>query len=90
MVVVKVSVTNPDPLTVEDPNVAVSPGEAVADRLTVPLKPLSPVTVRVELPDWPALKARLFGDAVRVKSVTLTVTRTEWESEPLVAVTLTT
>jgi len=36
------------------------------------------------------LKLTLFGEAVIVKSTTLTFTRTECESDPLVAVMLTT
>jgi hypothetical protein len=62
---------------VEEPRVAVRPGELVLERFTVPLKPLSPATVSVSVPVWPVLKARLLGEAVIVKSTTLTFTTTE-------------
>ena len=86
---VRVRVSVPEPVTVGEPNDAVSPGDAATDRFTVPLKPLRPVTVSVEVAGWPALKAKLFGDALTVKSTTFTVTRIEWWSDPDVAVMLT-
>jgi len=45
-------------------------GEAEADRATVPLNPLTPATVIVEV----AGTVMLLGLALRVKSVTVTVT----------------
>jgi hypothetical protein len=42
-----------------------------AVRLTTPLKPLTVVTVMVEVPDTPVLIVRLVGLAVTVKSCVL-------------------
>ena len=83
-------VTVPEPVMEPEPSVAVRPGEVELDRLTVPLKLFSPVMVIVVVPGVPALKERLVGETVIVKSTTLTFTSTEWRSNPLVAVTLTT
>ncbi len=55
--------------------VAVQPeGAPVADRVTVPVKPLTLVTVIVEVAEEPARKLIDVGLAVTVKSVTVTET----------------
>ena len=46
-------------------------------RLTTPAKPLTAVTVIVEVPAEPAFTVTLVGEAVIVKSWTLNVTVTE-------------
>jgi len=89
VVEVRVRITVPDPVMVEEPSVAVRPGVVALDRFTVPLKPFSPAMVSVTVPCCPELKARLLGEETIEKSTTLTFTRTEWESDPLVAVILT-
>ena len=64
-------------------------GETTEVRATVPVNPLTGVTVIVEVAVPPELAAMLVGLAVTVKSVTVTVTVAEWESVPLVPVTVT-
>ena len=85
-----VIVVIPEPVMELELSVAVRPDEVELDRFTVPLKPFNPVTVSVAVPGVPALKDKLLGEAVNAKSTTLTFTSTEWWSNPLVAVTLTT
>ena len=69
--------------------VHVSPmlGEIDADRVTVPVKPLTAVIVRVVVLDWPALAAA-GAEAVMVKSAcfTVIVATAEWIREPLVPI----
>ena len=61
----------------------------VSVRLTVPVNPLSAVTVIVEVADVPVVTAT--GEvAATVKSVTLNVAVAEWDRVPLVPVTVTT
>jgi hypothetical protein len=56
-------------------------------KVTTPVKPLSAVTVIVDIADCPALTAA--GDvAVIVKSLKLNVAVAVWTSEPLVPVTV--
>jgi hypothetical protein len=64
---------------------------AATVRLTVPEKPPMLVTVIVEVPVAPALTVILRGLAVTLKSTVMTVTVTvaEWDSGPLVPVTVT-
>jgi hypothetical protein len=64
---------------------------AATVRLTVPEKPPMLVTVIVEVPVAPALTVILRGLAVTLKSTVMTVTDTvaEWDSGPLVPVTVT-
>ncbi len=64
-------------------------GEIVVVNATVPVKPLTGDTVIVEVPAVPEFVETLVGLAVTVKSVTVTVTVAEWDSEPLVPVTVT-
>jgi hypothetical protein len=67
-------------------------GEDDAVRLTVPVNPPDPVTVIVDVPAAPALTVTAVGLADRVKlagGLTLNVTVAEWESVPLVPVTIT-
>ncbi len=56
---------------------------------TVPAKPLSPVTVIVEVPGEPARMLREEGLAEIVKSTTFTVTMTEWNMELVLPVMVT-
>jgi hypothetical protein len=49
-------------------------GETVEVRATVPVKPLTGATVMVEVAAVPAVVVTLVGEAVTVKSVTVTVT----------------
>jgi hypothetical protein len=64
-------------------------GDIVDVRATVPVKPFSGATVTVDEPATPALTVSAVGAAVTVKSWTLVVTVAEWESVPLVPVTVT-
>jgi len=64
-------------------------GETTEVRATVPVNPLTGVTVIVEVAVPPELAAMLVGLAVTVKSVTVTVTVAECDSVPLVPVTVT-
>lgn len=67
-------------------------GDTVSDNVTVPVKPFVAETVIVEVPAEPTATLTLVGLAVTVKfgaAVTVNVTVTEWESDPLVPVTVT-
>jgi hypothetical protein len=64
-------------------------GETAEVRLTVPVKPLTAVTVIVEVPIWPALTETLTGLAPIAMSWTVNVTVAERESDPIVPVTVT-
>ena len=64
-------------------------GETTDVRVTVPVNPLTGATVMAELAGEPALVVTLLGLAVTVKSWTVNVTVVEWDSEPLVPVTVT-
>lgn len=62
-------------------------GADTKDSVTVPLNPLTPVTVTVEVPEAPA--SIWAGDtalAAIEKSVTVTVTVAEWDFTPFVPV----
>ncbi len=63
-------------------------GEIVEVRATVPAKPLTGATVMVELNAAPANPETLVGLVTIVKFITVTVTVAEWESVPLVPVTV--
>lgn len=64
-----VRVEVPEPPRIEvGLRVAVSPADGLAVRATVPVNPLSPVTVMVELAVEPAFTLRLVGLALIVKS----------------------
>lgn len=65
-------------------------GETVEVRATVPVNPLTGATVIVEVAVPPTKVVALVGLAVTVKSVTATFTVAEWDSVPLVPVTVTT
>lgn len=71
------SATVPDPPDIEPGIVHVRPvaGETVADRLTVPVKPLTGETVIIEEPETVAFTLTVVGLAVIVKSVTLNVSQ---------------
>jgi len=58
-------------------------------REIVPVKLFTGATVIVEAPAIPALMVRPVGAAARVKSSTLNVNVAEWDSVPLVPVTMT-
>jgi hypothetical protein len=64
-------------------------GETADVRATVPVNPWSEVTVTVEVPENPVSTVAVVGFAETVKSCTVNVTATEWESELLVPVTVT-
>jgi len=72
-------------------NVQVSPveGDDAEVRATVPVNPLMGAIVIVEVAEDPALAFALVGLAVTLKSWTVTVTVTLWNSPPLVPVTVT-
>ncbi len=72
-------------------SVQVSPveGDDAEVRLTVPVNPLVGAIVIVEVAEDPALAFALVGLAVTLKSWTVTVTVTLWNSTPLVPVTVT-
>ena len=70
---------------VDNPDV----GDTVALRLTVPVKPLTAVTVIVEVPVAPATMVTLVGLADIVKSVTVKVAVAVCTSDPLVPVMVT-
>ena len=83
------SVAVPEPVTLLGLMVPqLSPDGTVSVRLTVPAKPLTAVTVMVELAEVPATTAA--GEvAVIVKSVMVKGTLVEWVIDPLVPVTIT-
>ena len=64
-------------------------GETVEVNATVPVKPFNGATVMVDVAVAPARALTLVGLAVTVKSLTVTVTVAEWDSAPLVPVTVT-
>jgi hypothetical protein len=67
-------------------------GETVVERLTVPVNPLTAVTVIVDVPGEPTAMLTLVGLAAMEKSwaaVTVNVTVAEWDRDPLVPVTAT-
>ena len=64
-------------------------GDTVEVRAMVPVNPFTGATVIVELAAAPANALILAGLAETVKSVTVTVTVAEWESDPLAPVTVT-
>ncbi len=64
-------------------------GETVEVNATVPVNPFTGATVIVEVAVAPARTLTLVGLAVTVKSITVTLTVAEWESAPLVPVTVT-
>jgi hypothetical protein len=67
---------------------ALRPEGVASVKLTVPEKPFRPLTVIGDVAEDPArTEMEVFTDTV--KSTTLTEMLTEWESEPLVPVTLT-
>lgn len=63
-------------------------GEIELERLTVPLKRLTRATAIVEAPATPASTVIEFGLADTVKSCTWGVTFEEWDTRPLVPVTV--
>lgn len=68
----------------------VNPGSDIDDvRLMVAVNPWSGATVIAEIAVAPASALTLFGLAVTVKSLTVTVTATAWDRDPLVPVTVT-
>ncbi len=70
--------------------VQVRPAGATEDvSATVPVNPLTGATVMVEVAAVPAVVVTVFGDALTVKSVTVTVTVAVWVIVPLVPVTVT-
>jgi hypothetical protein len=65
-------------------------GETLVVRATVPVKPLTGMTVIVEVPATPGVVLTMLGLANIWKSTTWTVTvPVVWDSEPLVPVTVT-
>lgn len=64
-------------------------GEAVDDKLTVPVKPFTGATVIVEVAVDPAFAEVLVGLAVTLKSWLVMVTVAVWVIPPLVPVTVT-
>ncbi len=81
----------PEPVTLVGVRVQVRPvaGDMLEVRDTTPLKPLTAVTVTVDVPEPGATKLKLVGLAEIVKSCTVTVTVAEWDNDPLVPVTVT-
>jgi len=78
-------------VTLEGERVQVRPvlGEMPVVSVTVPVNPWIFVTNTVEIPDAPAFTMTLAGLPVTEKSWTVTATFAEWESTPLVPVTVT-
>ncbi len=64
-------------------------GDTAEVRATVPVNPWRGATVIVEVPVAAASTVTLVGLAVTEKSRTVNVTIAEWDSEPLVPVTVT-
>lgn len=94
LVPVQESVDVPEPPTMLVVlSVHVSPaGDTVEDSVAVPVNPLMGLMVIVEVAVAPASMVTLAGDAEIEKSVgafTVTVTVAEWDSVPLVPVTIT-
>ncbi len=70
-------------------------GDIEAARLTVPANPFTLVSVSVDTPEEPVVIDKLLGLAVIAKSgcgegLTITVTATAWDDDPLVLVIVTT
>jgi len=65
-------------------------GETDEVRANVPVNPFTGATVMVDDPETPTFTVTAVGAAVTEKSVTATLTAAEWDSEPLVPVTVTT
>lgn len=85
------SVEIPEPATLVGVRVQVRPvvGLMLEVKLTTPLNPSSAVTVIVEVPEAPARTVVVVGLAAIVKSWTVKVVVAEWDSVPLVPVTVT-
>jgi hypothetical protein len=64
-------------------------GDTVEASVMVPVKPLTGVTVMVDVAAAPAVVATAVGLAVNVKSMTVYATVAVWDNEPLVPVTVT-
>jgi len=81
----------PEPVTLVGVKVQVMPvaGDEVAVSETTPAKPLTAVTVIVEVPAWPTVTDTLVGLAEIVKSCTVNVTVAVAVVAPLVPVTVT-
>jgi hypothetical protein len=86
-----VRVEVPEPPTIEpELSVAARPSDGLAVSNTVPVNPLTGDTVIVTVAESPALMVTLVVLAVIWKSWTATFTVVERDSEPLMAVTVTT
>lgn len=92
IVKVDVAVASAGGVTEVGENVAVTPvGMPVIDRPTAELKPLTEVTVMVEVPEFPWTIVRLFGEADTEKSGASVIVRsilTVCVKEALVPVTV--
>ncbi len=87
---VKAEVPDTPRVTFDTLRIALQPvGAPVGVSETTPVNPLTAVTVIVDTAEDPATKVSDVGLAVTVKSVTVTATVAEWDSEPLVPVTVT-
>ena len=64
-------------------------GETVEPRLTVDVNPFTLIIDIAGVADDPRFRVMLMADDVMLKSPTLTVTMTEWESVPLMPVIVT-
>ena len=80
------SVAVPDPVTLVGVTVH---AVLFAESATMPLKPLTPATVMVDVAAAPFNAVTLVGDAEIVKSWTVNVTVAECDRVPLVPVTVT-
>jgi len=80
----------PEPVIVEGLTVASRPADGDKERLTTPLKPLTPLTVIVTVAWLPAKRGpTAVGLALIAKSTTFTVTVNEvWDKGPLVPLTV--
>jgi hypothetical protein len=78
-------------VTLEGERVQLRPvlGEMPVVSVTVPVNPWILVTKTVEIPDAPAFTMTLAGLVATEKSWTVTATFAEWESTPLVPLTVT-
>ena len=79
----------PEPASVLGLRSTFRPKVLVVENVIGPVNPLTGVIVMVDVPWLPALRVRLVGLAVMLKSTTLTVITTVCTSGPLVAVTVT-
>ncbi len=97
MVCVKtVNVTAAEPpetsVTLVGPTLAPGPPDTLGARVTVPLKPFRLVTVTTDVPEEPDGKLKETGLGEMLNSggaPTVTLTVTEWDSNPLVPITVT-